>query len=223
VRIAPLPSPRLAAAMRPPWNSAISRAIKALSDPRLNELRLCRADENVLGQVPHRQYVFTVPRMLRPIFSRRRGLLGELCHSVERSLIQAYFGAGVEGRPGLIPFVQTFGDLVTFNPHIHVFDADSRSPMARSATSSLSTSERKPALPLNSRRSTPSGGAQRSEINVRCNCARVGARSHTELRRGGKPFRLRGRIDSPIPIPQFAFRRRLVASSRSPAQKITIP
>ncbi|MGB5080505.1 MAG: ABC transporter substrate-binding protein [Burkholderiales bacterium] len=31
--------------------------------------------------VPHRQYVFTVPRMLRPIFSRRRGLLGELCHS----------------------------------------------------------------------------------------------------------------------------------------------
>ncbi len=50
--------------------------------------------------------------MLRPIFSRRRGLLGELCHIVERLLIQAYTGAGVEGRPGLILFVQTFGDLV---------------------------------------------------------------------------------------------------------------
>jgi hypothetical protein len=32
--------------------------------------------------------------------------------------------SGVEGRPGLILFVQTFGDLVTFNPHIHVLAAD---------------------------------------------------------------------------------------------------
>ncbi len=81
-------------------------------------------EENVLGPVPHRQYVFTVPQMLRPIFSRRRGLLGELCHIVERLLIEAYSGAAVEGRPGLILFVQTFGDLVTFNPHIHVLTAD---------------------------------------------------------------------------------------------------
>jgi len=55
--------------------------------------------------------------MLRPIFSRRRGLLGELCHIVERLLIQAYAGAKVEGRPGLILFVQTFGDLVTLKTH----------------------------------------------------------------------------------------------------------
>jgi len=81
-------------------------------------------EENVLAPVPHRQYVFTVPRMLRPIFSRKRGLLGELCRIVERLLIRAYTGAGVEGRPGLILFVQTFGDLLTFNPHIHVLAAD---------------------------------------------------------------------------------------------------
>ena len=81
-------------------------------------------DENVLAPVPHRQYVFTVPRLLRPIFSRRRGLLGELCHIVERLLIEGYSGAGVKGRPGLILFVQTFGDLMTFNPHIHVLAAD---------------------------------------------------------------------------------------------------
>ena len=67
----------------------------------------------------------TMPEsILRPIFSRRRRLLGELCHVVERSLIQAYTGAGVQGRPGLILFVQTFGDLLTFNPHIHVLAAD---------------------------------------------------------------------------------------------------
>lgn len=81
-------------------------------------------EANVLAAVPHRQYVFTVPRLLRPIFSRRRGLLGELCHVVEDLLISAYSGAGVEGRPGLILFVQTFGDLLTFNPHIHVPAAD---------------------------------------------------------------------------------------------------
>src|SRR5712692_6397122 len=34
-------------------------------------------------------------------------------------------GAAVEGRPGLILSVQTFGDLVTFNPHIHALAADS--------------------------------------------------------------------------------------------------
>ncbi|HMG60545.1 MAG TPA: transposase zinc-binding domain-containing protein [Burkholderiales bacterium] len=72
-------------------------------------------EENVLAPVPHRQYVFTVPRMLRPIFSRKRGLLAELCHIVEHLLISAYSRAGVEGRPGLILFVQTFGDLLTFN------------------------------------------------------------------------------------------------------------
>jgi len=81
-------------------------------------------EENVLAPVAHRQYVFTLTRMLRPIFSRRRTLLGQLCHIVERLLIQAYTGAGVEGRPGLILFVQTFGDLVTFHPHIHVLAAD---------------------------------------------------------------------------------------------------
>ncbi len=81
-------------------------------------------EQNVLAGVPHRQYVFTVPRMLRPIFSRKRGLLGELCRIVERLLIRAYTGAGVEGRPGLILFVQTFGDLLTFNPHIHVLASD---------------------------------------------------------------------------------------------------
>jgi len=32
-------------------------------------------EENVLASVPHRQYVVTVPRIMRPIFSRRRATL----------------------------------------------------------------------------------------------------------------------------------------------------
>jgi hypothetical protein len=81
-------------------------------------------EANVLAPVPHRQYVFTIPRLLRPMFARRRTLLGKLCNIVERLLDHAYASARPGARPGMILFVQTFGDLVNFNPHIHVLAAD---------------------------------------------------------------------------------------------------
>ena len=81
-------------------------------------------DANVLAPVPHRQYVFTVPRLLRLLFARRGALLGELCNIVERLFARFYASARPGARPGMILFVQTFGDLVTFNPHIHVLAAD---------------------------------------------------------------------------------------------------
>ena len=39
-------------------------------------------------------------------------------------LSHAYAEALPAGRPALIVFVQTFGDLVNFNPHLHVLAAD---------------------------------------------------------------------------------------------------
>jgi len=81
-------------------------------------------EANVLAPVPHRQYVFTIPRLLRPMFARRRALLGKLCNIVERLFARFYASARPGARPGLILFVQTFGDLVNFNPHIHVLAAD---------------------------------------------------------------------------------------------------
>ena len=87
-------------------------------------------EANVLAPVPHRQYVFTIPRLLRPLFARRRALLGKLCNIVERLFARFFASARSGGRAGMILFVQTFGDLVNFNPHIHVlapdgvFDAD---------------------------------------------------------------------------------------------------
>ena len=81
-------------------------------------------EENVLAPVPHRQYVFTVPRLVRQFFARRRERLGELCRIAERLLAHAYAAALPAGRPALIVFVQTFGDLVNFNPHLHVLAAD---------------------------------------------------------------------------------------------------
>lgn len=40
--------------------------------------------------VAHRQYVFTVPRLLRPMFARRREWLGELCRIAARLLERAH-------------------------------------------------------------------------------------------------------------------------------------
>ena len=81
-------------------------------------------ESSVLRPVAHRQYVFTVPRLLRPFFARRRSLLGELCRVIARALAQAYRAAHPRARPGFILFVQTFGDLVNFNPHVHALVAD---------------------------------------------------------------------------------------------------
>ena len=81
-------------------------------------------EETVLAPVPHRQYVFTLPRLVRHLFARHRSWLGELCRIAERLLSHAYAEALPGGRPALIVFVQTFGDLVNFNPHLHVLAAD---------------------------------------------------------------------------------------------------
>ena len=63
-------------------------------------------EEHVLAPVPHRQYVFTVPRLLRPIFARHREWLGELCRITARLLADAYDEALPGARPALILFVQ---------------------------------------------------------------------------------------------------------------------
>lgn len=81
-------------------------------------------EANVLEPVAHRQYVFTVPRILRPIFGRRRAWLDELCRIAARLLVAAYAEAAPGARPGLILFVQNFGDLANFNLHVHVLAAD---------------------------------------------------------------------------------------------------
>ena len=81
-------------------------------------------ESSVLRPVPHRQYVFTVPKLIRPFFAYRRSLLGELCRIIARLLVEAYSAAHPRARPGFILFVQTFGDLVNFNPHVHALVAD---------------------------------------------------------------------------------------------------
>jgi len=76
--------------------------------------------ETLLMDVPHRQVVFTIPKMLRVFFKFKRRLLGDLCRCAVRALIfyfQAVAGKTLE--PGVVAVIQTFGDRINFHPHLH--------------------------------------------------------------------------------------------------------
>ena len=82
--------------------------------------------EEVLAPVPHRQYVFTVPKMLRVYFRRDRRLLGKLSQCAAEALKTLFRAAGKDPKvvPGIIIVIQTYGDLVNFHPHLHALVTD---------------------------------------------------------------------------------------------------
>lgn len=76
--------------------------------------------ETVLLDVPHRQVVFTIPRMLRIFFKYNRPLPGELCRCALRSLIHyCEMVAASDIMPGVIAAIQTFGDRINLHPRLH--------------------------------------------------------------------------------------------------------
>jgi ribosomal protein S27E len=76
--------------------------------------------ETLLLDVPHRQVVFTIPKMLRIFFKYKRRLLGDLCRCALRSLT-CYFEVvtGSELMLGVIAAIQTFGNRMNPHPHLH--------------------------------------------------------------------------------------------------------
>ena len=77
--------------------------------------------EDVLEQVGHAQWVFVMPKMLRPYFLHHRELLGQLALAAwqtVRELMVAAVG-DEELRPGMVAVVQTAGDLGNWHPHVH--------------------------------------------------------------------------------------------------------
>jgi len=79
------------------------------------------ADE-VLAEVGHAQWVFTIPKMLRPYFLHHRELLGRLCQAAWETvaeLVDAAAGDGVQIRPGMVAVLQTARSDLAFSPHIH--------------------------------------------------------------------------------------------------------
>ena len=82
--------------------------------------------QEVIKAVPHRHFVFSIPKILRRYFLYDRNLLSELSRCAWETL-KVYLKTCVpvrDGVPGAVFASQTFGDLLGFNPHCHILCTD---------------------------------------------------------------------------------------------------
>ena len=81
---------------------------------------------HVCHPVPHRQFVFTIPKVLRSIFRKRRRLLTHLFQTATDCL-RHHFRTRLnlpKGRLAAAAALHTFGDYLVFHPHLHILTAD---------------------------------------------------------------------------------------------------
>lgn len=74
----------------------------------------------VLLDLPHRQFVFTMPKALRPFFRHDRRLFAEVSRLIYTIIAEFYNAAA--GKPlvtGIVTAFQSFGDLLRWNAHFH--------------------------------------------------------------------------------------------------------
>ncbi len=82
--------------------------------------------ENILKHVPHRQWIFSIPKRLRIYFMYDRRLLAKLSRCAW-NVVRRYLTEAVpydDAVPGAVITVQTFGDALNFNPHLHIIATD---------------------------------------------------------------------------------------------------
>ena len=82
--------------------------------------------DEVLAPAPHRQYVFTVPKILRVYFRKDRRLLGKLSQcavDAPKTLFRAA-SKDLAAVPEIIIAIQNYGDLVNVHPHLHALVTD---------------------------------------------------------------------------------------------------
>ena len=76
--------------------------------------------------VPHRQYVWTIPKRLRIYFRYDRRLLGRLSSLAWETIVETYrdLTGAPDALPGMIAGIQTFGELLHFHAHVHALVTD---------------------------------------------------------------------------------------------------
>ena len=82
--------------------------------------------ENILYPVPHRQYVFSIPIILRKFFLYNRSLLARLATCAADSLL-IFFRIALDledGICGAVMTIRAFGDYAKWHSHIHSIVAD---------------------------------------------------------------------------------------------------
>jgi hypothetical protein len=90
-------------------------------DQKRSLLLALRLKDEVLAVVPHRQWVFTIPKRLRVYFRYDRKLLGKLCRAAYDTVCDVFKLEidGDSGMPAMVGAVQTFGDLIHWHSHVH--------------------------------------------------------------------------------------------------------
>ena len=80
-----------------------------------------RLVNEILAPVPHRQWVFTIPKRLRIYFRYDRKLLGKLCRAAYEAVRESVSDAVGDDiiSPGMVASIQTFGDLINWHSHVH--------------------------------------------------------------------------------------------------------
>jgi len=77
--------------------------------------------ENLLLDLPHRQFVFTIPKILRPWFKSNRRLFGEVSRLIFSRLSEFFsLAAGCNLQCACVVSYQSFGEFAHFHPHWHV-------------------------------------------------------------------------------------------------------
>jgi hypothetical protein len=81
---------------------------------------------HVCASVPHRQFVFTIPKRLRLFFRFDRGLLGELPRLAWETVLEVYRAVldRHDVTPGMVAAIHTFGQLIHWHPHLHALVTD---------------------------------------------------------------------------------------------------
>jgi hypothetical protein len=82
--------------------------------------------EEILKAVPHRHFIFSIPKILRRYFLYDRRLLSDLSRCGWESL-KVFFQEAVpeeKAMPGAVVAIHSFGDFLGFHPHLHVLGTD---------------------------------------------------------------------------------------------------
>jgi hypothetical protein len=75
----------------------------------------------ILAGVPHAQWVFSIPKMLRPYFLHHRELLGDMAR-IAYDTVREMMATAVDepdARPCMVAVIQTFASSLEWNPHTH--------------------------------------------------------------------------------------------------------
>ena len=74
----------------------------------------------ILEEVGHCMWTFTIPKLLRPFFLHRRELLGSLCRAAWETVAELIAEAAGEGvRPGMVAALHTATSNLAWSPHVH--------------------------------------------------------------------------------------------------------